>query len=158
MTFATILGQSKVFNDLILDYLMRTEWGLLTEDQRRVMMTLAIFNHHVPTHAITYITTYFYPGLQVEPCLNALIRRNLVKTLGNRETYQLSPLDQQYAYSRMSVLEVGSVSQLPTIILPDEPAADDDVALPPLPATSPTFSLLAAHERAATFYEMLQKK
>ena len=156
MTFAAILGQNKIFNDLILDFLMKTEWGLLTEDQRRVMMTLAVFNHHVPTHAISYVTTYFFPGLQVEPCLNALIRRNLVKTLGDRETYQLSPLDQQYAYSRMSTLEVVSASPLPTIILPD--ATDEPVTLPPLPAINPAFSLLAAHERAATFYEMLQKK
>lgn len=75
MTVALLLGQNNVFNDRILDFLVKTEWNSLTEDQRRVMKALAVFNHHVPTNAIAYLTSPFFPEIQVEAWSGVLLRK-----------------------------------------------------------------------------------
>lgn len=50
----------------IMNYLMKTEWESLTEDQAHVMMAISVFNQHVPTDTIAELTSHFFPGLQLK--------------------------------------------------------------------------------------------
>lgn len=172
-TVDMLLGSK--FGAAVLDFLMQAEWKLLNDDQANVMMVLAVFNLPVPTSAISHLTSHFFPTIQLDswyqppyhlasvkppltffffvfclfsfslPCsLQSLIRRNLVK-FNNREAYRLEPLDQQYAYN----LIPKEKRTLPIIMEPDQPTSTA--------ASTPAFYLFSAHDRAAHFYEKLQK-
>jgi len=143
LTPKKLVEQTPLFQEKILDFLLEVEWKSLSEDQQRLMMIFAVYNQHIPINAMNFLAAHFFPSLQVEPCLSSLIRRSLVRKLGAGETFQLYPLDQEYAYSMLSRWNTEDARV--------ERSRTDSVLRTP-------FSLLAAHEQAAKFFGSLITK
>jgi tetratricopeptide (TPR) repeat protein len=71
----------------------------MTDDQRRVLEALAVYNKPVPVAAISYLLEPFFADVDVPACLRALVLNYFVTYQRERDTYELHSLDREYAYS-----------------------------------------------------------
>ena len=71
----------------------------MTDDQQRVLEALAVYNRPVPAAAVRYLLEESLPNLSVDSCLRILALNYFVTYQRGHDSYELHPLDREYAYS-----------------------------------------------------------
>jgi tetratricopeptide (TPR) repeat protein len=101
LTLAGLLENADLFTEQVVENLVSEHYHQGSEDQRRVLEALAVYDKPVPAAAVSYVLLPFYPDIDAEECLRVLARHHFVTHHRGRGTYELHPLDRQYAYARI---------------------------------------------------------
>jgi DNA-binding winged helix-turn-helix (wHTH) protein/tetratricopeptide (TPR) repeat protein len=96
-----LLNDGRLFNKQVVENLVVEHYHRLNEDQRRIIETLAVYNKPVPAVAVRYLLQPFFLTVEVESQLKALVRNYFIKNQRGCDTYELHPLDQEYAYAQV---------------------------------------------------------
>lgn len=101
LTLPRLLANPRVFNLEVRDNVAAEIYRLVTDSQRRVVEAMAIYNQPVRAEAIRYLLLPYYPKIDVDDCLRTLLRHDFLTYRTSGETYEIHPLDQQYAYEHI---------------------------------------------------------
>lgn len=101
LTFTQLLAEADLFNEQVVENLIAEHHRRVSDEQRRVLEALAIYNKPVPAAAVRYQLASFSPDIDVDSCLRNLVRNYFVTHQRGRATYELHPLDQQHVYARI---------------------------------------------------------
>jgi tetratricopeptide (TPR) repeat protein len=101
LTLEQLLGNDALFTEQVVENLVSEHYRQVAEGQRRVLEALAVFDKPVPAAAAGYLLQPFFPDLDVRECLHVLVRNYFVTYHRGQGTFELHPLDREYAYSRI---------------------------------------------------------
>jgi tetratricopeptide (TPR) repeat protein len=101
LTLERLLADQALFTEQVVENLVSEHYRRLPDDQRRLLEALAVFDRPVSASAVAHLLGPFFPGLAVEDGLRRLVRRYFVTHHRERATFELHPLDRQYAYARI---------------------------------------------------------
>jgi tetratricopeptide (TPR) repeat protein len=101
LILADLLASAPLFTEQVVENLVSERHRQADAAQRHILETLAVFNRSVPAAAVCFLLHPFFPGLDVDGGLQALARGYSVTHHRGHDTYELHPLDQEYAYARL---------------------------------------------------------
>ncbi len=102
LTLAAVLDDQALFSERVVENLVAAHQRQLRDGERQVLEALAVYDQPVPAAAVRYLLQPFHPAVNVERCLRDLTRHHFVTHHRGRDTYELHPLDQQYAYAHLA--------------------------------------------------------
>ncbi|RLB99841.1 MAG: hypothetical protein DRI57_33040 [Deltaproteobacteria bacterium] len=101
LSLEQLLDSTSLFEGEVLDNLTEFQYNHLSEQERRVLMALSVFDKPVPAVAVQFILLPFYPDLDAGTALKTLVRNSILLTRRGNDTFELHPRDQQYAYKQL---------------------------------------------------------
>jgi tetratricopeptide (TPR) repeat protein len=101
LTLETLLADGALFSERVVENLVSAHHRQLGDGPRHVLEALAVYDQPVPAAAVRYLLQPAHPEVNVEACLRDLTRHQFVTHHRGRSTYELHPLDQQYAYAHL---------------------------------------------------------
>lgn len=101
LTLEQLLGNTELFDDRVVENLVNYQYSLTSDDQCRVLQALAVLNQPVPADAVRYLIEPFYPNMDVDSSLRALVSNYFVTFRRGLGTYELHPLDQKHIYAQI---------------------------------------------------------
>lgn len=102
-----LIADDTLFNKDVVENLSRETFENLSERQQKVIQALAVYNSPVEYEAIEYLLQAFPPEINLDEALYELEMMHMIASRGDTTTYELHPIDQQYAYSKFPDGEVG---------------------------------------------------
>ncbi|GEM_PF-1309333 len=102
-----LIKNDALFNEQVVENLVRDLYSQLSEDQLHVIQAMAVFNEPVDSEAVAYLLDPFFSSIDVDECLSELDLLNAVKFRERLSTFELHPIDQKYAYSKIPDGEEG---------------------------------------------------
>jgi tetratricopeptide (TPR) repeat protein len=97
----SLVLDNKLFHKQIVETLVAENYYRTSDDNKRVLEALAIFNSSVPMAAVDCVVHAFFPEIRVEECLHSLVRSFMVRYDRRQQMFSLHPIDQQQAYSKI---------------------------------------------------------
>jgi tetratricopeptide (TPR) repeat protein len=96
-----LLEDEDFFGEQVVEQLVAEGYRRLSEDERRIMEALAVFDRPVDETAIAYLLLPWFPGMDFRAGLRHLARSYFISV--NRVTgeYSLHPLDRDHAYRQI---------------------------------------------------------
>jgi tetratricopeptide (TPR) repeat protein len=98
LTLEGLLRNTALFNEQVVENLIAAQYRRVTNEQRRVLQALAVYNKPVPAAAVGHVVTAFFADADVEGCLRTLVSNYFVTFQRAHGTYELHPLDRSHAY------------------------------------------------------------
>lgn len=102
LNLTQLLDDTALFNEQVVENLIAEHYRRITEDQKRVLEALAVYNKPVSADAVSYLMEPFFPNVDVDAYLSKLALNYFVTYQRGRDSYELHPLDRDYAYSCIS--------------------------------------------------------
>jgi tetratricopeptide (TPR) repeat protein len=101
LSLEQLIANDALFTEQVVENLVSEHYRQVADGQRRVLEALAVFDKPVPGAAVSYLLQPFFPDLDVRECLHVLVRNYFVTYHRAQGTFDLHPLDRQYAYARI---------------------------------------------------------
>lgn len=104
LTLQRILGNKNTFKtekDKILELLVGEQYYSLSEDEKRVLEIISVFNTPIKEEAISFIYSEFFPDSSLDESLDNLINLNAVIFRNDNETFELHPVSGEFVYSKI---------------------------------------------------------
>ena len=96
-----LLEDESLFDERVVENLAATHYSLATEEERRVLQGLAVYNRPVTANVVRHLLEPFFPNLDIEECLFRLEDNMLVSYCDETDSYALRPLYQRLAYAQI---------------------------------------------------------
>lgn len=100
-TLKELLENQALFGEHVVEKLVAEGYQRLSDDERRVMEALAVFDAPVSEKAISDLLAPWFPNVSVRDCLRNLASSYFVIALRKTAEYSLHPLDRDYAYRQL---------------------------------------------------------
>jgi tetratricopeptide (TPR) repeat protein len=94
-----LLRDVSLFNAQVVSNLMTEHYRHLNDAQKLVLQGLSVFNRPTPAEAIQFLLIPLNSALDLRSVLRTLVMNHFVVQNKQRATFELHPMDQQYAYS-----------------------------------------------------------
>ncbi len=109
LSLKKLLSDDKLFNETVVENLAAYLYEQMSEEQRHALQALAVYKDPVGSEALSFLLEPYFPDLDFEACLEELVQICAVTFRCDVEDgiYQLHPIDQHYAYSKIPDGEEG---------------------------------------------------
>ncbi len=107
-TLAQLLDNTALFNEEVLENLVKEQYARITLDQQHTIQALSVYNTPSSSLSIRYLLEAFYPSIDVNVCLRMLVKNSFVAHTRGQSTYYLHDIDQSYAYSCLAKEGLGT--------------------------------------------------
>lgn len=94
-----LMMDSSLFNTEVVENLLAEHYKLLSNEEKYVLQVLSVFGKPVPSVAVKYVLIYLSPNFDVDYVLRTLTYSYFVTYNRRYDTFELHPLDLQYAYN-----------------------------------------------------------
>lgn len=101
LTVSDLIQDEGLFNREVVENLVADQYKMIPSNQQHIMQSLAVYNEPVKIDAVRYLVNSFFPDIDVEKCLQDLVKIRAVTFRRGLKTYELHPIDQNYVYSKI---------------------------------------------------------
>ncbi|EKD64441.1 MAG: TPR protein [uncultured bacterium] len=98
LSLKELLNNSTIFNNRVLENLVREAHSRLTPDSQHIIQSIAVLNCQVRYSAIMYMIEPFFKNIDVEGELGRLERTHFLNFNKKTQKYSIHPIDREYNY------------------------------------------------------------